>query len=193
MAQSLREYRVWRLGPAQRRRRVSCGPCAGRGYTLAKFRMWQDKISMDSRLSYARMVPLGGHRDIGCGIHNPAFACVAHHGCTPATSFPESVVDRRTAAARLGALWGRSSCGVTWPAETAPYVTLGRMEDKGFITSREEAPPADEGRRLIEPAVCGPAGRGRGRTAKRLEAAHAAIADGRLSVRGEGARDRRVW
>jgi PadR family transcriptional regulator PadR len=25
------------------------------------------------------------------------------------------------------------------------YVTLGRMEDKGFITSREEAPPADEG------------------------------------------------
>ena len=25
------------------------------------------------------------------------------------------------------------------------YVTLGRMEDKGFITSREEAPPADAG------------------------------------------------
>ena len=25
------------------------------------------------------------------------------------------------------------------------YVTLGRMEDKGFITSREVAPPADEG------------------------------------------------
>jgi DNA-binding PadR family transcriptional regulator len=25
------------------------------------------------------------------------------------------------------------------------YVTLGRMEDKGFITAREEAPPADEG------------------------------------------------
>ena len=25
------------------------------------------------------------------------------------------------------------------------YVTLGRMEDKGFIASREEAPPADEG------------------------------------------------
>ena len=25
------------------------------------------------------------------------------------------------------------------------YVTLGRMEDKGFITSREEAPPPDEG------------------------------------------------
>jgi DNA-binding PadR family transcriptional regulator len=25
------------------------------------------------------------------------------------------------------------------------YVTLGRMEDKGFVTSREEAPPEDEG------------------------------------------------
>jgi DNA-binding PadR family transcriptional regulator len=25
------------------------------------------------------------------------------------------------------------------------YVTLGRMEDKGFIRSREEAPPPDEG------------------------------------------------
>ena len=25
------------------------------------------------------------------------------------------------------------------------YVTLGRMEDKGFIASREAAPPADEG------------------------------------------------
>jgi PadR family transcriptional regulator, regulatory protein PadR len=25
------------------------------------------------------------------------------------------------------------------------YVTLGRMEDKGFITSREVAPPPDEG------------------------------------------------
>ena len=25
------------------------------------------------------------------------------------------------------------------------YVTLGRMEDKGLITSREEAPPPDEG------------------------------------------------
>ena len=25
------------------------------------------------------------------------------------------------------------------------YVTLGRMEDKGFITSREEAPPAEAG------------------------------------------------
>ena len=25
------------------------------------------------------------------------------------------------------------------------YVTLGRMEDKGFITAREEAPPPDEG------------------------------------------------
>jgi DNA-binding PadR family transcriptional regulator len=25
------------------------------------------------------------------------------------------------------------------------YVTLGRMEDKGFIMSREEAPPPDEG------------------------------------------------
>ncbi|HWN84202.1 MAG TPA: PadR family transcriptional regulator [Vicinamibacterales bacterium] len=25
------------------------------------------------------------------------------------------------------------------------YVTLGRMEDKGFITAREEAPPPEEG------------------------------------------------
>jgi len=38
------------------------------------------------------------------------------------------------------------------------YVTLGRMEDKGFITSREEAPPADEGglpRRLYRATALG--------------------------------------
>jgi PadR family transcriptional regulator, regulatory protein PadR len=38
------------------------------------------------------------------------------------------------------------------------YVTLGRMEDKGFITSREEAPPADEGglpRRLYRATAFG--------------------------------------
>ena len=38
------------------------------------------------------------------------------------------------------------------------YVTLGRMEEKGFITSRLEAPPLDEGgmpRRLYEPTTLG--------------------------------------
>lgn len=38
------------------------------------------------------------------------------------------------------------------------YVTLGRMEEKGFITSRLEAAPADEGglpRRIYEPTAFG--------------------------------------
>ena len=38
------------------------------------------------------------------------------------------------------------------------YVTLGRMEEKGFITSRLEKPPADEGglpRRLYEATAYG--------------------------------------
>jgi PadR family transcriptional regulator PadR len=38
------------------------------------------------------------------------------------------------------------------------YVTLGRMEEKGFITSRLENRPADEGgmpRRLYEPTAFG--------------------------------------
>jgi PadR family transcriptional regulator PadR len=38
------------------------------------------------------------------------------------------------------------------------YVTLGRMEDKGFISSRLEAAPADAGglpRRLYEPTALG--------------------------------------
>ncbi len=38
------------------------------------------------------------------------------------------------------------------------YVTLGRMEDKGFISSRLEAAPADEGglpRRLYQPTALG--------------------------------------
>lgn len=38
------------------------------------------------------------------------------------------------------------------------YVTLGRMEEKGFITSRQEAAPADAGglpRRLYEPTALG--------------------------------------
>lgn len=38
------------------------------------------------------------------------------------------------------------------------YVTLGRMEDKGFVTSREEAPPAAEGglpRRLYRATALG--------------------------------------
>ena len=38
------------------------------------------------------------------------------------------------------------------------YVTLGRMEEKGFITSRLEAAPADAGglpRRLYEPTALG--------------------------------------
>src|SRR5258708_4492610 len=38
------------------------------------------------------------------------------------------------------------------------YVTLGRMEEKGFITSRLESAPADEGglpRRLYEPTAFG--------------------------------------
>ena len=38
------------------------------------------------------------------------------------------------------------------------YVTLGRMEEKGFITLRLEAAPADEGglpRRLYEPTAFG--------------------------------------
>jgi PadR family transcriptional regulator len=38
------------------------------------------------------------------------------------------------------------------------YVTLGRMEEKGFITSRLEAPPAEAGglpRRLYEPTALG--------------------------------------
>ena len=38
------------------------------------------------------------------------------------------------------------------------YVTLGRMEEKGYISSRLEGPPADEGglpRRLYRPTVLG--------------------------------------
>jgi len=38
------------------------------------------------------------------------------------------------------------------------YVTLGRMEDKGYITSRLEDPPPDAGgmpRRLYEPTALG--------------------------------------
>src|SRR4051812_11001672 len=38
------------------------------------------------------------------------------------------------------------------------YVTLGRMEDKGFIASRLESAPADEGglpRRIYEPTAFG--------------------------------------
>jgi len=38
------------------------------------------------------------------------------------------------------------------------YVTLGRMEDKGYITSSQEAPPAEAGglpRRLYEPTPFG--------------------------------------
>ena len=38
------------------------------------------------------------------------------------------------------------------------YVTLGRMEEKGFITSHLESAPADEGglpRRLYEPTAFG--------------------------------------
>ena len=38
------------------------------------------------------------------------------------------------------------------------YVTLGRMEDKGYITSRLEAPPPDAGgppRRLYQPTALG--------------------------------------
>ena len=38
------------------------------------------------------------------------------------------------------------------------YVTLGRMEDKGFIASRLEPAPADEGglpRRIYEPTAFG--------------------------------------
>jgi PadR family transcriptional regulator PadR len=38
------------------------------------------------------------------------------------------------------------------------YVTLGRMEEKGFITSRLESAPADEGglpRRIYEPTAFG--------------------------------------
>jgi DNA-binding PadR family transcriptional regulator len=38
------------------------------------------------------------------------------------------------------------------------YVTLGRMEDKGYITSRLEDPPADAGglpRRLYQPTALG--------------------------------------
>ena len=38
------------------------------------------------------------------------------------------------------------------------YVTLGRMEDKGFISSRLESAPADEGglpRRIYEPTAFG--------------------------------------
>jgi PadR family transcriptional regulator len=38
------------------------------------------------------------------------------------------------------------------------YVTLGRMEEKGFITSRLEKAPSDEGglpRRLYEPTAFG--------------------------------------
>jgi DNA-binding PadR family transcriptional regulator len=38
------------------------------------------------------------------------------------------------------------------------YVTLGRMEEKGFITSRVESPPPDEGglpRRIYEPTAFG--------------------------------------
>jgi PadR family transcriptional regulator, regulatory protein PadR len=38
------------------------------------------------------------------------------------------------------------------------YVTLGRMEDKGFITSRFESAPANEGgmpRRLYQPTPLG--------------------------------------
>ena len=49
------------------------------------------------------------------------------------------------------------------------YVTLGRMEDKGYITSRPEAAPADAGglpRRLYEPSALG----------RRVQAAWAAAA-----------------
>ncbi|HKE84808.1 MAG TPA: PadR family transcriptional regulator [Vicinamibacterales bacterium] len=49
------------------------------------------------------------------------------------------------------------------------YVTLGRMEDKGYITSRTEAAPPDEGglpRRLYEPTALG----------RRVQAAWAAAA-----------------
>ena len=38
------------------------------------------------------------------------------------------------------------------------YVTLGRMEEKGYVTSRLEAAPADEGglpRRIYEPTALG--------------------------------------
>ena len=38
------------------------------------------------------------------------------------------------------------------------YVTLGRMEEKGYISSRLESPPADEGglpRRLYQPTSLG--------------------------------------
>jgi DNA-binding PadR family transcriptional regulator len=38
------------------------------------------------------------------------------------------------------------------------YVTLGRMEEKGYISSRLEAPPSDEGglpRRLYHPTALG--------------------------------------
>jgi len=38
------------------------------------------------------------------------------------------------------------------------YVTLGRMEEKGFITSRLESAPSDEGglpRRIYEPTAFG--------------------------------------
>lgn len=38
------------------------------------------------------------------------------------------------------------------------YVTLGRMEEKGFITSRVESAPSDEGglpRRIYEPTAFG--------------------------------------
>ena len=38
------------------------------------------------------------------------------------------------------------------------YVTLGRMEDKGFISSRLEDAPADQGglpRRIYEPTIFG--------------------------------------
>jgi DNA-binding PadR family transcriptional regulator len=49
------------------------------------------------------------------------------------------------------------------------YVTLGRMEDKGYITSRTEPAPVDEGglpRRLYEPTALG----------RRIQAAWAAAA-----------------
>lgn len=38
------------------------------------------------------------------------------------------------------------------------YVTLGRMEDKGYVSSRLEAPPVEEGglpRRLYQPTALG--------------------------------------
>jgi DNA-binding PadR family transcriptional regulator len=38
------------------------------------------------------------------------------------------------------------------------YVTLGRMEDKGYITSRLEAPPSEAGgmpRRIYQPTALG--------------------------------------